>query len=141
MNLLNLTIKKYFYIFTFLLSVTVFTSCNTTVNINDYIDKNATFTLTARKTDTITGLSTSDSFVVAVNSDKYKNIIQWGNENTNGWQTTFASYIADISLTQNNFRLLLTGNNGVVIGFTDKDGKPRQYSKTINKNELNFLTK
>lgn len=123
-------------ILTFLLS-----GCTTDININNYIDKNDPFGLTFNKKDSATGFTKSDHFEISVNSDKYKKIIQWGNENTKGWKWTPASYITDISIGQDNFRLLHTfGSNGVVIGFTDKEGKPRQYTKAIKKGELDFLT-
>lgn len=129
-------------IFGLFILTSFFTGCSTDININDYIDKNVSLKLVINKNDNSTGLTTSANFEIAVNSDKYKKLIHWGNENVSGWHWTPASYNADIFVGQGNFRLLQTLNgNGVVISFTDKDGKPRQYTKAINKGELDFLTK
>lgn len=77
---------------------------------------------------------------IQVNSNKYRKLIEWGKNNTDGWQLTPASYIAKIYVGQGKFRLLYTsGTEGVVIGFTDKDGKSNQYFKTTKKGELDFL--
>ena len=75
-----------------------------------------------------------------MNSNKYLKLIEWGKKNTNGWHLTPVSYIAEIYVGQRNFRLLYTsGTKGVVIGFTDKKGNSKQYSKTTKKGELDFL--
>ena len=123
-----------------LLFTSILSSCGTTVNINDYIDTNVPLTLIVWKRNITTGQSTSDSFTIAVNSVKYKKIIQWSKENTSDWKLTPASYNTEIVLTQNNFRLLYTTKtDGVVIGFKDKTNKERQYSKKIKKSELDFI--
>ncbi len=127
-------IKRTLIIFGLLILTSIFFSCNPDININDYMDKNSPLKLSIG--------NPLEHVDIAVNSDKYKKIVQWGNENLKDWKWTPASYIADISLSQGNFRLLvLSNNNGVVIGFTDKDGKSRQYTKSINKGELDFLIK
>jgi hypothetical protein len=43
-------------------------------------------------------------------------------------------------VTQNKFRFLLL-SNWVAIGFTDKEGKPKQFTKSTNTDDLDFLTK
>ena len=115
--------------------IIILTGCKTEININDYIDKNASLKFKIGR----------DSFEytdIEVNSNKYKKLIQWGNENVSGWQMTPASYISDICVIQGEFRLLTSFNsNGVVIGFNDKNGKPKQYNKAIIKGELDFLAK
>ncbi|HEY4799679.1 MAG TPA: hypothetical protein VII99_11425 [Bacteroidia bacterium] len=129
------------HIFGLFILTLLLTGCSIDININDYIDKNAPLKLTIKKTDNSTGLTIADNFEIAVGSDKYKKLIQWGNENTDGWQQTPASYNPNIFVGQGKFRLLGFANgNGVVIRFTDKDGKPRQYTKTITQGELDFLT-
>ncbi|MCX6182408.1 MAG: hypothetical protein NT150_10810, partial [Bacteroidetes bacterium] len=108
----------------------------------EYIDKNASLKLTINKKDNSTGLTTSEHFDIAANSDKYNQFVEWAQKNTDNWKWTPASYVADICVGQGNFRLLYSiGSNGVVIGFTDKEGKPKQYSKTIEKGNLDFLNK
>jgi hypothetical protein len=121
-------------IFGWLSFTLIFGGCKTEININDYIDKNSPLLLSVG--------NPLEHVNVEVNSDKYKKLIQWGNENVNGWQKTTSSYVSDIFVGQGNFRLLTSlNNNGVVIGLTDKNGKPKQYRKTIKKGELDFLTK
>ncbi len=120
--------------------ISVFSGCSTYINISEYINKNAPLNLTINKKDNTTGLTTSNHFEIAIHSDKYQKLIEWGNNNTDGWQWAPASYIADIYVRQGDFRLLYTSvNKGVVIGFTDKEGKSKQYSKTIINGDLDFL--
>ena len=115
-------------------------ACNSNININDYINKKAPIILQISKEDTITKFTSSEKIEIKVDSDKYKKIIQWSNENTSGWRWTPASYLSDISISQDNLRLLYwKGGVNVVIRFTDKENKPQQYSKTIKKGELDFL--
>jgi hypothetical protein len=117
-------------------------SCKTDININHYIDKNIPFKLTITNTDISTGLTKQDNFEIAVNSVEYKKLMAWCDTNVNGWTQTFASYIPDIFVRQGNFRLLtIAKGTSVVVGFTDDNNKPRQYTKTIKKEELDFLSK
>jgi hypothetical protein len=112
-------------------------SCSSSINIKDYVEKNSAFSLTINSKDTATGFTKSSQTKIIVGSDKYLKLISWLDKNENGWHTTPASYISTILVTQqNSFRLLYKkGDNGVVIGLKDK-----QYSKTIKKGELDFLT-
>ena len=121
---------------------TSFISCKKNININGHIDKNAPLKMSIHEKDSLNGLSSSHIFEIPVNSIKYRSFVEWCSKNTEGWKSTPASYVAHISITQNNFWLLIfSKGNGVVIGFTDNNGKQRQYSKAINNEELNFLTK
>jgi hypothetical protein len=64
----------------------------------------------------------------------------WLTKNPDGWKSSIASWAtSEISLTGNDFRLLIF-DHGIVIGFTDKNGKARQYTKQVEKKEFNFLT-
>ena len=113
-------------------------SCSSSININDYIDRSSPFDLTINSRDTATGFTQSLQSKITVNSDKYLKLINWLEKNENGWRITPVSYVTNISVTQrNSFRLLCSkGENGVVIGLGDK-----QYSKSIQKGELDFLIK
>ena len=129
---------KYLFLVT---TTCILASCSSTINMNDYIDKNSSFTLTLKSRDKMTALTKSTQTDIAVNSKKYLNLIKWINNNESGWQWTPASYITNVSLEQGSFRLLyMTGMDAVVISFIDKENKARQYSKPIKKGELNFLT-
>lgn len=107
--------------------------CRQHIDINDYINQKSPLELKI-------GNQLKQPDTIQVNSNKYRKLIEWGKNNTDGWQLTPASYIAEIYVGQGKFRLLYTsGTEGVVIGFTDKDGKPNQYCKTTKKGELDFL--
>lgn len=143
----NISLGRYFIMpkqikYLFLVTITcIYASCSSTVNMNDYIDKNSSFTLTLKSRDTITAFTKSTQTDITVNSKKYLTFIKWINNNESGWQWTPASYITNVSLEQGSFRLLYTtGMDAVVISFIDKEKKARQYSKPIKKGELNFLT-
>ncbi len=119
----------------------VFTGCSADIELKDYIDKSAPFQLIINQTDVETGLTTRKTIELIVNSEKWKKLIEWEENNKDGWQSSPASYIADISVIQGNFRLLyLRISSGVVISFIDKQGKSKQYIKTIPKGDLDFLT-
>ena len=109
----------------------VFSSCQTNIYINDHFDKTKSIKLSVGNPLKHIDLTT--------NSEKYKKLVEWSNKNTGGWHPTFASYISEISLHQGDFRLLYLKEGGVVIGFTDPKGEPKQFSKTIDKGELDFL--
>ena len=79
---------------------------------------------------------------IPTNSEKFNKLTQWAENNTAGWETAPASYVAEVFVGQGNFRLLYTtGTDGVVIGFTDRENNPKQYSKKIKKGELDFLVR
>lgn len=116
----------------FILTFTFF-GCRQHIDINDYIDQELPLELKIgdqlKKPDTI-----------KVNSDKYRKLLDWGKANKDDWELSPVSYIAYIYVGQGNFRLLyLPGKDGVVIGFTDRNGNPKLYSKRIKNGELDFL--
>ena len=116
----------------FILSFTFF-GCRQHIDINDYIDSKLPLELKI-------GNQLERPDTIKVNSDKYRKLVDWGNANKDDWESTSVSYMPDIYVGQGNFRLLyLPGKDGVVIGFTDNQGKPKQYSKRITKGELDFL--
>lgn len=116
----------------FILTFT-FYGCRQHIDINDYIDQKSALVLKI-------GNQLERPDTIKVDSDKYIKLIEWGKINTDNWQSTTASYISDIYVGQGNFRLLyLSEKDGVVIGFTDNQGNPKQYSKRIKKGELDFL--
>jgi hypothetical protein len=120
-----------------LLLLTV-TSCSSRIQIVNYIDINSPLTLTVNIFNDKTRLTQSDRKTIEPQSEKFNKLVNWCNNNSSNWKSTFASYYAKVSVTQKNFRLLYL-QDGVVIGFAGNDGKPKQYSKTIRKGELDFL--
>lgn len=98
------------------------------------------FILTSNTTNIETGLTESKSEMLEVNSEKWKKLIDWGNNNRESWTSSTASHIGDIYVLQGDFRLIYTRDSkGVVIAFTDKEGNPKQYMNVIEKGELSFL--
>ncbi len=87
-------------------------------------------------------LSLDSSLTTKINADseiidKLKN---WFKNNPDNWESSIASWATpDILLTSNDFRLLIF-KDFVVVGFADKSGKQRQYTKDANESEFNFLT-
>jgi hypothetical protein len=122
-----------------ILSLLTITSCSTEVNIEKYVDLNSALTLTVNKTNDQTGLTESETKKIEPNSEKFKKLIEWGNNNLDNWKSSPASYLTKVAVTQNDFRLLYN-QDFVVIGFIDTDGKAQQYTKTVKKGELDFLT-
>ena len=81
--------------------------------------------LTITSQDAKTGLSTFDRKELEVNSDKWRKFLDFMNQNEDNWQASPASYIGDIIISQANFKLIhFKESNGIVIVFTDKEGKP-----------------
>lgn len=119
----------------------VITSCETDLELNDVIDHKSSFTFTIRTVDPESGLSSNETEEIKANSKKWIKLVLFLKENTDDWQSSPASYIGDIYVSQGDFRLIHTnGSNGVVIVFKDKEGNPKQYTKEIDKGELDFLT-
>ena len=117
------------------------TSCQTDLELNDVIDQNSPFTLTIRTVDPEKGLSLNETEEIKVNSEKWIKLVDFSKNNLDDWQSSPASYIGDIYVSQGDFRLIHTkGSNGVVFAFTDKEGNPKQYTKKIDNGELDFLT-
>lgn len=117
------------------------TSCQTDLELNDVIDQKSPFTLTIRTVDPETGFSSNETEEIKVDSEKWMKLIDFAKNNLDGWQSSPASYIGDIYVSQGDFRLIHTkGSNGVVFVFNDNQDNPKQYTKGINKGELDFLT-
>jgi hypothetical protein len=124
-----------------LVLVLLLSSCSIDIEVENFIDMSTSFKLTINNTDSQTGLTKTKSSELPVNSDKWNKLIEWGKRNKEGWQSSPASYIGDIYVIQGDFRLIHTRNsNGVVIAFIDSEGNTKQYTKGIDKGELDFLT-
>jgi hypothetical protein len=73
-------------------------------------------------------------------SKKWDQLIQFGQNNENGWTNSVVSYNFDFWAGQGIFRLSGWENgNSVVLSQTDVNRKTFQLTKEINKGELNFL--
>lgn len=117
--------------FSFLILTLFISSCSIDIVPAELIDMSAPFLLK---------VPTKNPETLEVNSEKWKGLIEWGNNNKEGWTKSPASYIGNAYLTQGDLRLIHTKDSkGVVIGFVDKDGNPKQFMKKIEKGELSFL--
>ena len=133
--------KQHRNLFFFILMF-VLTSCSTNIDFNEYIDKNLPLELKIQRNYLSTDHTMPEQIEIAPNSDKFIKLTQWARNNTTGWETTPASYASEVFVGQGNFRLLYTsGSDGVIIGFTDRENNPKQYSKKIKKGELDFLVR
>ena len=134
------TMRHLIWTITLITSLAI-TSCQTDLELNNVIDQKSPFTLTIRTVDSETGLSTNETEEINVNSEKWTRLVDFAKQNMDGWQPSPESYIGDVYVTQGNFRMIYTkGSDGVVIAFTDNEGDPKQYTKKIDKGELDFLT-
>lgn len=134
------TMKQIITIITLILSLAM-TSCQTELELNDVIDQKSPFTLTISTVNSETGHSSNETEIIKVNSEKWIKLVDFTKNNLDGWKSSPASYIGDIYVSQGDFRLThKKGSNGVVFAFTDKESDPKQYTKKIDKGELEFLT-
>jgi hypothetical protein len=114
-----------------LLSLFTLTFCNTDVQFLNIIDKSKDFEIVGSKEKAIYR-----------NSIKHKLLINWTERNSNNWTQTPITFLHNIAIEQNNFRLeYYSGKDKVVISFIDKTNKPRQFIKTVKAGELDFLFK
>lgn len=116
------------------------TSCSSQLQLTDHIDLGRPLNLTINILDKQTGLTSVRQSQILPQSEKYKKFVDWCRSNDTGWSESFNSFNSKASVLQNNFRFLLL-SNGVVVGFTDKKGNQKQFIKTTNTEDLDFLTK
>lgn len=116
------------------------TCCSSDVNVFEYVDKNSSLKISAIESNSnlLNRLETE----IQINSDKYSRLLKWADMNSDGWNWDPVSHIpADIIVSQGSFRLLYwVGKDIAVITYTDKNNKSKQYSKSIKKGDLDFLT-
>ena len=123
-----------------LLFITLMISCQTDLEVDTLVDQKSDFTLRIRTTDPDTGLSSDSLDMIEVHSEKWNKLMKFIKNNQEGWHASYASYVGDLYIHQKDFNLIHTiGEEGVVINFIDQNGKSRQYSKTIESGELEFL--
>jgi hypothetical protein len=78
------------------------------------------------------------SIIILPNTVKYKRFITWIEKNCKGWHFTPATYTSDIMILGDRFGMYYY-KSGVVISFTDENGKPQQLMKKLLPNELDFI--
>ncbi len=125
--------NKKIHILTYLL-LTIISSCTERIDGAKYLDKNKNLKLTYRHDQNDLGKEE----IITINSTKYKRLVYWLEKNQDNWTSSPASYVVDIGLTQDNFRLLYN-HNFVVIGYKDENGQEHQYTRDTKDGELDFL--
>jgi hypothetical protein len=134
------TVQFVLSLFQVFIILSLLNSCETDLDINEFIDKKSPIILTIKPYDKVIELSEIKQFNIEVNSTKWNEILTFANQNKEKWHSSPASYIGEIYLTQGDFRLIYNkGSESVVISFMDKNGKPKQYVRKIKKGELDFL--
>ena len=94
--------------------------------------------LTVYTLDKSTGLTTTKQIEIRPTTEKFNKFVKWCKTNYGDWESSPASFVGQFTMTQDDFGLLYI-NNGVVIHFLDKGGKPRQYTKTVKEGDFEFL--
>jgi hypothetical protein len=116
----------------------VIVSCKQDIKPDEILKRGNDFKLTIHLGDKYT----SDSTIIkTINKDSLQinKLKDWLTNNLHGWESSIASWATpDISLIGSDFRLLIY-KDGAVIGFTDRKGKSKQYTKKVDKSEFNFL--
>ncbi len=116
----------------------IFQSCKQSIDINDLKISNTELKVTFWIKNS-SGLENITTTKIASNSIELENVTNWLRNNTNGWENSINSYSSPkISLTNENFRFLIF-TDFVVIGYLDKNNKPRQLTKKVNLSEFEFL--
>jgi len=106
------------------------------LNIEDSFKKETNYELKIYKSDNSSIVKTFDK-----NSEIILKLKIWIKNNSDGWQSSIASYATpNISIIGNDVRLLVF-KDFVVVGFTDLNGKPQQYTKKVAISEFDFLTR
>lgn len=113
------------------------TSCTHHIDALDALMKENNLTLTVYREEK--GLHDSSSVTLTQESQEITELSNWLSNNKKGWKSDFNSWIhPDFTLTGNDFRLLIY-NDFVVLGYTDKNNKPSQFTRKVNIKELEFL--
>ncbi len=114
-------------------------SCGQNLDFEEILKNETQFEL---KVNPNGNLSLDSSLTTKINADSkiIANLKTWVKNNPDNWKSSVASWTTpDISLTGNGFRFLVF-KDFVVVGFKDKSGKQKQYTKDTNETEFNFLT-
>lgn len=114
-------------------------SCGQNLDFEEILKNEKQFELKINPNE---NLSLDISLATKINADSkiITNLKTWFKNNPDNWEISIASWATpDILLTSNDFRLLIF-KDFVVVGFADKSGKQRQYTKGADKSEFNFLT-
>lgn len=111
-------------------------SCSKDIQIVDYVDSNKSFEI-IQMTKSVESRKINE---IKVGEEKHEQLLKWLESNNQNWESTPASYISELVIYQEDFKLLvLKDQKGLVMSFVDKNKKTRQYVKSVNPKELKFL--
>lgn len=118
----------------FLMILTI--SCTQIIDSNELFKNETILKFNNHKSDTC---FLDNSVDLEINSPKVKELRNWIDNNKTDWKNSIASYAQpSISLIGNDFSMLIF-KDFVVIGFTDKNNKPRQITKQTDYKDFEFL--
>ena len=134
--------RKYLNLSSIIIILMTFLSCQNKIDMNEVINQDSPFILTQRIQKVESEYSDFKTDTLKIDSEKWKEFINFMTNNKDNWKSTPASYSSDFYITQNEFKLLgWKDGKSVVMSFKDKNGKIRQLTKEINNVEMDFLTK
>jgi hypothetical protein len=117
----------------------ILNSCNIKINTAEFINSNQRLTL--KFNSEIFIHKVKKDTIIDYNSMKYIQLKKWFMDNSEGWQSSPASYAhSDMTILGDNFGFLIF-KNFVVIGFVDRKGKSRQFTKSVTIDTFDFLLK
>jgi len=135
LHCMNKTIKNIGFL---LLIFTI--SCGQNLDFIEILKNEKQFELKVNPNGNLS-LDSSLTTKISADSEIISNLKTWLKNNPSYWESSIASWATpDISLIGSDFRLLIF-KDFVVVGFTDKSGKQKQYTKGTNESEFNFLTR
>lgn len=113
-------------------------SCDSKINPNEFTKNNQKLIL-KHKSDGYFLQKDSTDIIIDYNSIKYQKLLKWFMDNSNGWRSSPLSYSSsDLIIIGKDFRFRIF-KDFVVIDYIDKNGKSKQFDKSVNKNEFEFL--
>ncbi len=118
----------------FLMIMTI--SCAQIFDSNELFKNETVLKLNIHQTDSV---FIDNSVDLRMDSPKAKELRNWIDNNKTDWKSSIASFAqASISVIGDDFRMLIF-KDFVVIGFTDKKDKQRQFTKQSDFNDFEFL--
>lgn len=110
--------------------------CAREVRLTDYINIKKPLHLTITKSG---NFDTKREETIEPNSQKYNQLIHWGENNLRGWHSTPASFFVIVAVRQDKLRLLYYQEGSVVVILSDEKGNEKQFQKSKRAGELDFL--
>jgi len=124
--------EKYITLVLILLMV----SCSKDIDVVNYVDSTKPFKI-VQLTESIELGKRNE---IKVNEKKHEQLLKWLELNDGVWESTSASYHAELIISQEDFKIsFLKDMKSVALNFIDEKGEPRQFKKSVNPEKLKFL--